>query len=157
MSRLGQLLPPFCQRLCHHCKPLHHLTTRGTFFAWTEACQDSFHTLKQRLVSAAVLVFPDFAAQFILDTNGLVLCCLRYRMEQRDSSLCKHGPDKARTQLLFDQKVAASCRSFPEAFLTVSFGDEVHTPNRPWLPELALQLQGTRRTISTLAGEATGV
>ena len=52
--------------------PLHRLTTRGTvtLFTRTEACQDSFHTLKQRLVSAPVLAFPDFAAQFILVTDA---------------------------------------------------------------------------------------
>ena len=41
-------------------KPLNRLPENGTKFLWTKACQESFESLKQSLISAPVLAHPDF-------------------------------------------------------------------------------------------------
>ena len=51
-------------------KPLHYLTEKTAKFEWSNDCQRAFEELRQRLVTAAILVFPDFSLIFILDTDA---------------------------------------------------------------------------------------
>ena len=51
-------------------KPLYRLTENNHLFRWTDQCQQSFDTLRQRLVSAPILAFPDCTREFILDTDA---------------------------------------------------------------------------------------
>ena len=51
-------------------KPLHRLTEKGRLFTWTTECANAFAELKQRLITAPVLAFPDYTKQFILDTDA---------------------------------------------------------------------------------------
>ena len=51
-------------------KPLHRLTEKSYPFHWTNECASAFGELRQRLVSAPVLAFPDFRQPFILDTDA---------------------------------------------------------------------------------------
>ena len=51
-------------------KPLYRLTEKNHLFRWTDQCQQSFDTLRQRLVSAPILAFPDCTREFILDTDA---------------------------------------------------------------------------------------
>ncbi len=44
-------------------------------FKWTDACQNAFDTLKQSLVEAPVLQYPDFEKQFVLYTDASDLAC----------------------------------------------------------------------------------
>ena len=37
---------------------------------WTQACEDSFHTLKLKLISPPILGYPDFNLPFILETDS---------------------------------------------------------------------------------------
>ena len=39
--------------------PLHCLTRNGVKFEWTERCEESFQTLKEKLTSATVLTLPE--------------------------------------------------------------------------------------------------
>lgn len=50
--------------------PLHRLTEKGKTFVWDERCNEAFTTLKQRLVSAPVLAYPQFEQEFILDIDA---------------------------------------------------------------------------------------
>lgn len=52
--------------------PLHDLTKKNSPFLWTDACHASFLQLKEALVSAPILAFPDFHLQFHLyvDANN---------------------------------------------------------------------------------------
>ena len=50
--------------------PLYQLTERGRAFEWTSECDAAFQELKQRLISASVLIFPNFNKPFLLDTDG---------------------------------------------------------------------------------------
>jgi hypothetical protein len=40
-------------------KPMTELLKKGVKFMWSEACEKAFHTLRQHLTSALVLVQPD--------------------------------------------------------------------------------------------------
>ena len=51
-------------------KPLHCLTEKTSKFDWTDDCQRAFEQLRQRLVTAPILVFPDFSLTFLLDTDA---------------------------------------------------------------------------------------
>ena len=51
-------------------KPLHRLTEKTAKFEWTDDCQRAFEELRQRLVTAPILVFPDFSRTFVLDTDA---------------------------------------------------------------------------------------
>ena len=51
-------------------RPLHKLTEANVDFAWTSECQSSFDALKKLLSTAPILSYPDFSAEFILDTDA---------------------------------------------------------------------------------------
>jgi len=51
-------------------KPLHQLTEKGKKFNWTEACQEAFSNLKELLISAPVLGYPQNDGEFILDCDA---------------------------------------------------------------------------------------
>ena len=51
-------------------KPLHRLTEKDREFIWTEECENSFRLLKQTLVTAPVLAYPDPTLSFILDVDA---------------------------------------------------------------------------------------
>jgi hypothetical protein len=39
-------------------------------FGWTEECQLSFNTLKQKMVTAPIMVFPDRTKEFHVQVNA---------------------------------------------------------------------------------------
>ena len=51
-------------------KPLHQLTEKTASFCWSEKCQQAFDELRQRLVAAPILTFPDPSKPFTLDTDA---------------------------------------------------------------------------------------
>lgn len=51
-------------------KPLTTLLNKDVPFEWSTECQRAFETLKQKLVEAPVLQYPDFGRPFILTTDA---------------------------------------------------------------------------------------
>ena len=51
-------------------RPLHHLTSKGVDWRWTEEAQVAFDELRRRLIGAPVLGYPDPSLQYILDTDA---------------------------------------------------------------------------------------
>ena len=52
---------------------LHESTRKGVTFKWTETCQTAFDQLKDKLVDAPVLAFPNFNNErFTLETDASV-------------------------------------------------------------------------------------
>ena len=51
-------------------RPLQRLTEQGREFAWSLECDTAFATLKNRLTSAPILVYPDYSKPFLLDTDA---------------------------------------------------------------------------------------
>ncbi len=50
--------------------PLNRLTQKGVPFAWDKNCQHAFEQLKEQLISAPVLAFPDLNGDYILYTDA---------------------------------------------------------------------------------------
>ncbi|CAB3986622.1 Transposon Ty3-G Gag-Pol poly [Paramuricea clavata] len=50
--------------------PLHRLTQKGVRFDWDKNCQRAFEQLKEQLISAPVLAFPDLNGDYILYTDA---------------------------------------------------------------------------------------
>ena len=51
-------------------KPLHRLTGKDVPYQWDLECQQAFENLKKKLVTAPVLVYPNFEVPFILETDA---------------------------------------------------------------------------------------
>jgi hypothetical protein len=48
----------------HITVPMEKLLKKDCQFSWTEECQQSFNTLKQKMVTMPILVFPDWTKEF---------------------------------------------------------------------------------------------
>ena len=55
-------------------RPLQNLNKKNTKFKWTEEEQRAFETIKQRLMSAPILAYPNSEGMFILDTDASDYC-----------------------------------------------------------------------------------
>ena len=51
-------------------QPLHRLTKKDVKFCWTDDCQQAFERLRDVLVTAPVLAYPDFSRPFQLETDA---------------------------------------------------------------------------------------
>lgn len=56
-------------------RPLNLLTRKKSVFVWTQQCQKSFETLKNKLTNPPVLAYPDFSKPFILTTDASGFAC----------------------------------------------------------------------------------
>jgi hypothetical protein len=72
-------------------KPITELLKKGVKFVWSEACEKAFHTLRQHLTSALVLVQPDNSKPFEVfsDASGTGLGCVL--MQKGCHCLCFTG------------------------------------------------------------------
>jgi hypothetical protein len=59
-------------------RPMTELLKKGVKIVWSEACEKAFHTLRQHLTSAPVLVLPDNSKplEVLCDTSGTGLGCV---------------------------------------------------------------------------------
>ena len=51
-------------------QPLYKLTKKDVPFVWTDACEEAFQQLKQLLMRAPVLAYPNFSRDFLLETDA---------------------------------------------------------------------------------------
>ena len=54
-------------------KPLHNLTQKDAQFSWTGECDKAFHVLKNKLIQAPVLAYPQFSMKsplFVLQMDA---------------------------------------------------------------------------------------
>ncbi|CAB4405679.1 unnamed protein product [Rhizophagus irregularis] len=86
-------------------KPISKLLQKETQFQWTEKQQKAFEHLKERLISASILRYPDFEQPFILytDASGTGLGAVLYTCHPNyfglPRSLNKHEQNYAVTDL----------------------------------------------------------
>ncbi|XP_016185224.1 uncharacterized protein LOC107626845 [Arachis ipaensis] len=57
--RLAGYYQKFIKRFSQLALPLTQLTRKEVPFVWTDECEESFKTLKERLTTAPVLILPD--------------------------------------------------------------------------------------------------
>ena len=60
----------FIQNFSTKAKPLIELTKKNHPFLWTQDCENAFILLKEHLIKAPVLQYPDFSKRFILTTDA---------------------------------------------------------------------------------------
>jgi hypothetical protein len=51
-------------------RPLNKLTEKTAKFLWTDECESSFNSLKDKLTQAPILAYPCIQKPFILDTDA---------------------------------------------------------------------------------------
>ena len=68
----------FVQDFSRIAAPLTRLTRKGVRFEWSDACEESFLTLKERLTMAPVLALPDDSGEYVIysDASKLGLGCV---------------------------------------------------------------------------------
>jgi hypothetical protein len=66
--------------------PLTDLTRKNARFVWSEACQKTFDTLKDSLVSAPILGMSSYKGKFILDTDALHFSIGAVLSQEQDGS-----------------------------------------------------------------------
>ena len=52
--------------------PLHNLTRKDIKWDWNEDCQVAFEQLKRKLLTSPILEYPDFEADFVLETDASI-------------------------------------------------------------------------------------
>ena len=73
ISLINLLLQTICCGVCSYiASPLHALLKKDAIFHWSTECETAFQLLKQALVSAPVLAYPQFSSSnpFILETDA---------------------------------------------------------------------------------------
>ena len=50
--------------------PLHTLTRKDAVFSWSTECQEAFEALKSAITQSPVLAYPNFDADFVLETDA---------------------------------------------------------------------------------------
>ena len=84
--RISSFYRRFISRFAKIAYPLHAFTRKDDHFEWDADCQSAFKTLKQRLVEAPVLAYPDFTKPFSLETDASI--------EGLGAILSQRGDDK---------------------------------------------------------------
>ena len=54
----------FIKGYAHITTPMENILKKHSQFQWTKECQQSFNTLKQKMVIVPILVFPDWSKEF---------------------------------------------------------------------------------------------
>ena len=75
----------FCKDFAKIANPLNRLLQKNTKFIWTDQAQAAFDTLKQSLVTAPMLHYPDLNSSFCLTTDASDVS-LGYILSQKDAN-----------------------------------------------------------------------
>lgn len=60
----------FIKNFSHHAQPLFQISRKHHRFDWTRECQESFEKLKQALIEAPVMAYPQDDGLYVLDTDA---------------------------------------------------------------------------------------
>jgi hypothetical protein len=74
----------FIKGLSSIAKPMTELLKKGNKFVWTPKCEESFHVIKNKLTTAAVLTLPDIHQSFVIfcDASRQGLGCVLMQNEK---------------------------------------------------------------------------
>jgi len=81
----------FIQDFAKLAKPLHNLTRKNAVFVWNQECEVAFQALKERLMSAPILVPPRDEGQYVLDTDASDQALGAILQQEQDGQLCVIG------------------------------------------------------------------
>ncbi|KAL0160782.1 hypothetical protein M9458_044507, partial [Cirrhinus mrigala] len=70
ISQGGPKISGFIKNFSEKAAPLHNLKKKGAKWIWSEDCQQAFEMIKQDLISAPVLISPDFNRAFKVQTDA---------------------------------------------------------------------------------------
>ena len=130
-------------------KPLHRLTERTAKFEWTSECQLAFDRLRQRLVIAPVLAFPDFTRTFILDTDASdtrIGAVLSQSMEDGCEHVIAYASrvlTKPERHYCVTRRELLAVVTFVQHFRPYTYWEEISASYRPWFLDMAVEFQGT--------------
>ncbi|KAL4025562.1 hypothetical protein IC575_013964 [Cucumis melo] len=82
----------FVENFSHIATPLTQLTRKGAPFFWSNACEDSFQDLKQKLVTAPVLTVPDGC---VLMQQGKVVAYASRQLKSHEQNYPTHDLELA--------------------------------------------------------------
>jgi len=68
-------------------KPLHELTRKNATFVWNQGCEAAFQALKERLMSAPILVPPRDEGKYVLDTDASDMALGAVLQQEQDGQL----------------------------------------------------------------------
>ena len=60
----------FIEKFSSIAKPMNQLLKKDKDYQWNDACQNSFEILKDRLIKAPILRYPDFTKPFYVETDA---------------------------------------------------------------------------------------
>ena len=97
--RISGVLPQIHRRVFKDSRTTALLTRKGVKFEWTDRCEESFQTLKEKLMSAPVLTFPEGNKGFEVYSNAShqgLGCVL---MQHKRVSVCFQTVEETRAEL----------------------------------------------------------
>lgn len=65
----------FIEHFADIARPLNRLTRKRVDFEWTEECEKSFKILKEKMINAPILQYPDFKQPFIITVDASNYAC----------------------------------------------------------------------------------
>ena len=73
--------------------PLHRLTEKSAKFKWTSECEEAFQKLKEALISAPVLSYPQEEGQFVMDTDAsaFAIGCVLSQVQDGEEKVVAYG------------------------------------------------------------------
>jgi len=81
----------FVQDFAKLVKPLHNLTRKNATFIWDQECEAAFQALKERLMTAPILVHPHDEGKYVLDTDASYTALGAVFQQEQDGQLCVIG------------------------------------------------------------------
>ena len=122
----------FIQNFATIAKPLHRLTEKNAHFKWTSQCQAAFELLKQCLITAPVLTYPNYRKPFILDTDasdtgiGAVLSQIDDNSREQVIAYASRTLSKPERRYCVTRKELLSVVTFYLSFLPISARNKVY-------------------------------
>ena len=138
----------FVQGFASIAAPLYRLSEKAGAFEWSEECEDAFRHLKQVLMEAPILAYPNTTASFILDTDasnhGIGAVLSQVQGGEEGERVLQSGPHEDRAPLLRDQERTSCCGSSRETLSPLPVRKALCSQDRPWCSEVALEFQEPR-------------
>lgn len=113
----GNFYRKFIAHYADLARPLHQLTKKDVPFRWSDACQKAFDALKQQFTTGPVLLMPDSAKPFVMETDASKYATGGV-LKQRDSNGAWHPcayisqsfNDAERNYQIYDRELFAIIR-----------------------------------------------